>query len=76
MFGVAKHASSSSVARALAAGVAALVLSCRRLISKSQRMDRIQTVTNVLDPMTGRDDDKYVKPGEVFKTSTWRRRKL
>ena len=62
-----KHASGISVATALAAGVAALILSCRRLVDKRKRMDSIQTVTKVFDQMTGRDDDKYVKPWEVFK---------
>lgn len=61
-----KHASGSSVATALAAGVASLVLSCRRLVNKKQNMDRIQMVTNVFQAMTAGDKDRYVKPWEVF----------
>lgn len=62
-----KRASGSSVATALASGVAALTLSCRRLGDNEKRVDRIRTVRTVFDRMTWPDQDKYVKPWKVFK---------
>jgi hypothetical protein len=62
-----KHASGSSVATAMAAGVAALILSCRRLGNKEKEMDRLKTVKTVFDRMTLPENDKYVRPWRVFK---------
>ena len=70
-----KIASGSSVATALAAGVAALSLSCRRLVREkfpgggnedNEQIDRVRTVKAVFDGMTGNDEDRYVKPWKVF----------
>ena len=62
-----KRASGSSVATALAAGIAALTLSCRRLGDNETKVDRIKTVKSVFDRMTLPDQDKYVRPWKVFK---------
>ena len=62
-----KRASGSSVATALAAGIAALTLSCRRLGDDEKRVDRIKTVRSVFDRMTLPDQDRYVRPWKVFK---------
>ena len=62
-----KRASGSSVATALASGIAALTLSCRRLGDSDKKVDRLKTVKTVFDRMTLPDQDKYVKPWKVFK---------
>ena len=62
-----KQASGSSVATALASGVAALTLSCRKLGDNGKKIDRIRTVRTVFDRMTLPDQDKYVKPWQVYK---------
>ena len=62
-----KQVSGSSVATALAAGVAALTLSCRRLGNEEKDMDRVKTVKAVFDRMTLPEKDKYVRPWMVFR---------
>jgi subtilisin family serine protease len=62
-----KHASGSSVATALAAGLAALIISCRRLGNEEKDIKRTRTVTTVFDRMTQTENDKYVRPWKVFK---------
>ncbi len=59
--------SGSSVATALAAGVAALVLSCRRIGNESKDIDRVKTVETVFEHMAADDKQvKYVQPWKVF----------
>ena len=62
-------ASGSSVATASAAGVAALILSCRKLGGGEARKDRISAVRRVFHQMTADEgrSRKYVKPWLVFK---------
>lgn len=62
-----KYASGSSVATALAAGVAALTLSCRKLGNEETDMERIQTIKTVFDHMTLPEKDRYVRPWMFFK---------
>ena len=62
-----KHASGSSVATALAAGVAALILSCRRLASKRREFQRLEAVKAAFDRMTLPEKDRYVRPWTYFK---------
>ena len=62
------HASGSSVATALAAGVAALILSCRGLGGSEARRDRIEAVKKVFDCMAYNEPGfrRYVQPWRVF----------
>ena len=63
------RASGSSVATAIAAGIAALILSCYRLANKTAAMDRIETVKDYLNRMTAGspESNRYVRPWVVFK---------
>ena len=63
-----RYVSGSSVATALAAGVAALILACRRLGGSEAQIGRIKMVRNVLEEMTDKKvrPKNYVKPWLVF----------
>ena len=62
------RASGSSVATALAAGVASLVLSCRWLGGSEARKERYRAVNKVFGQMTDKEpgSSRYVKPWRVF----------
>ena len=62
------HASGSSVATALAAGVAALILSCSRLANERELENRIDTVKYKFRQMVAHDKKpgRYVQPWLFF----------
>ena len=63
-----RYASGSSVATALAAGVAALILACFKLGGSKAKISRIRMVRNVLEWMIDKEvrPKNYVKPWLVF----------
>jgi hypothetical protein len=56
----------SSVATAVAAGVASLILSCRNLADPNSTLLRCKTVTTVFDDMVQGKGEKFVQPGNFF----------
>lgn len=63
------RASGSSVATAIAAGVAALILSCSRLADKTATKERIKIVEDYLHRMTAdsREPARRVQPSLIFR---------
>lgn len=62
-------ASGSSVATAIAAGVASLILSCRFYADKERKSKRTrkETIELAFEAMKEQKEDKYVAPGRLFK---------
>ena len=74
--GSQKRASGSSIASALASGIAALTLSCRRLGDNEKKVDRIKTVRTVFDRMTLPDQDEYEALEGIQRRGFRRRRRV
>jgi hypothetical protein len=61
-----KTVAGSSVATAIAAGIASLVLSCRKWANRDSKKTRRETVESAFADMK-EANDKYVRPGNLFK---------